>query len=63
MAKHRSHIVRPVTAKREMFTNRSYTFVFSDKIEDWITSNSTTGYTKRVKERRRMKKEQGIVNH
>jgi hypothetical protein len=40
-----------------MFTNRSYAFIFSDKIEDWITSTSPTGYTKKVRERRRRKKE------
>jgi hypothetical protein len=49
MAKHRSHIVRPVLADNNSKLTSKIDFVFSEDIKDWMFPKSTDGRKRRDK--------------
>lgn len=49
MAKHRSHIVRPVLADNNSKLPNRFDFVFSSDIRDWMFPRNTDGRKRRNK--------------
>ena len=47
MAKHRSHIVRPVLAENNSKLQNRFDFVFSEDIRDWMFPRNTDGRKRR----------------
>jgi hypothetical protein len=61
MAKHRSHIVRPILAESKAKINSGFDFVFSDDVQRWMHGSKYVA-DRKFKDKAGIRK-QGIVNH
>lgn len=52
MAKHRSHIVRPVLAENNSRLTNKFDFVFSDDVHKWMHAKKSTDGRKPRKDRK-----------